>query len=109
MMRILPCDGKAASFTRLEMTAASDIHSLPHQRKLKVESRAFIRSAFHANLARMLLDDSVGHRETQPGAASLAILGRSLGGEERVVNSPNMFLSDAGAGVRDHHVDAVAV
>src|SRR5579864_4602632 len=109
MMRTLPCDGKAASLTRLEMTAASDIDSLPQQRKIKIERRAFMRSAFYTNLASVLLDNSIGHRQAQPGAAPLAILGGSLGGEERIVNSLNMLLSNAHAGVGNHHVNPVAV
>src|SRR5438876_2164246 len=109
MMRIHPCAGRGVSFTRRGMTAASDIRSLPDQRKIKIEGRSFVGRALHANLASVLLDNPISHRKPQTGAAFLTILGRSFGGEERIVNALNMLLRDSAAGVGDDNAHSVAI
>ena len=78
-----------------EITAASDMHCLPAQGKIKSECCARAGLALHANLAGVLLDDAVGDGEAQAGAAALAFLRRGLGGEERIVDALNVLRRDA--------------
>ena len=61
-----------------------------------------------SNLAGMLLDDSVGHRQSQ-SCAPLPSRGAVLGGEEWIVDALNVFLRDAAAGVGNDHSHAIAV
>src|SRR5579872_2917608 len=109
MMRTQPCAGVGASVMRPEMTAASDIDRLSDHREIDVKSGALLRRAFDANLSRMLLNNSVGHREPEPGAAFLPIAYGALGGEERTVNAVNMFLRDSRSTVRNRDTDAVSI
>ncbi len=83
------------------MVASSDIDSLPRQREIQIEGCALAGLALHPNLARMLLNDAVGHRQAQAGALALAFSRRGLGGEERIVDALDVFLRNAGAGVGD--------
>ena len=80
-------------------TANSDMDGLPrrcrYQWEIQGEGRAFARAALHADIARVFLDDAVGHRESKTGAAILALRGRRLGGKERVVDALNVFLRNA--------------
>src|SRR5215471_1343393 len=108
-MRTLPWPGMATWFNRPEMTAASDIDSLPHQREVEIESCALLGRALDANLASVLLNDAVGDGKPQPGAPALAILRRSLGGEKRVVNALNVLLRNAFSGIGNHHAHTTAV
>src|SRR5581483_475783 len=108
MMSTLPCADERESCTRPEITAASDIDSLPQHWEIEVKGGALLGRAFDVNLAGVLLNDSVGHRKAQAGAA-LPILRRSFRGEERIVNAMNVFLRDSRTGIRDHNVDAVTV
>src|SRR5579864_29274 len=82
----------------------SSADRLANQGKLQVERGAFPRAAFHGDFARMFLNDAVGDREPQAGAAGLAVARRILGGEEGVVNAVNVLLGDALAGVADGHI-----
>src|SRR5277367_4015975 len=95
-------------FNGREMTAASDIDSLPDQREVEIEPGAFARTALDANLPRMLLNDSVTHRQTQPRAPRLAFA-RRLGGEERVIDALDVLLCDSRPGVRNYHADPVSI
>src|SRR5580700_5210126 len=95
-------------FIGREMTAASDIDSLPGQRKIQIEPRAFPGTALDPNLPRMFLNDSVTHRQSQPGAPRLA-LARRFGGEEGIVNALDVFLRNPRPSIRNHHTDAFAV
>src|SRR5258707_13710434 len=92
MMRTLPCPDRTPGFDPLEMTAASDIDSLSHQRELQIEPCAFVRRALYANLARVLLNDSVGQRQAQPGAAALPFLRRIVGCKEWIVTALHVVL-----------------
>src|SRR5215475_14432816 len=108
-MRTLPWPGVAAWLNRPEMTAASDIDSLPHQRKVKIEGCALLGRALDANLASVLLNDAVGDGKPEPGAPPLAVLRRSFGGEKRVVNALNVLLRNAFPGIGYHHAHTTAV
>src|SRR3972149_4831417 len=90
-------------------TALSDIDGLLHQREFQMEGGALAGAALHPDLAGVLLDDAVGDRESQPGAAPLALVGRALGDEEGIVDAVDVLLRDAGAGVADGHVHSRAV
>src|SRR5438270_13423933 len=112
MMRILPAARDSLPAGRCASTAASDIYSLPafHHGKLEMEGGTFTRLALHAYLPGMLLNDAVGHGESQAGAAPLPLAGGSrLGGEEWIVNALDVLLRDANARVRNHYVHAVSV
>src|SRR5690348_5150181 len=109
MMSTLPCPGTKPGGVPREITAASDIYGLPEQWELKEEGRPLFGSAFHTNLAGMLLNNAVGHREAKTGAPPLAVLWSGLGCKERIVNALDVFLRDAAASVRDLNADAVAV
>src|SRR6266496_763210 len=109
MMSTLPCPDSAAGLVPREMTAASDIHSLSQEWELQIECRAVFGCALHTNLARMLLNNSVGHRQSQPRTTPLAILRSDVGREEGIVNALDVLLSNAAARVRNHHAYAVAV
>src|SRR2546430_1821915 len=69
-------------------TTALDMHGLPYQRELQMKRGAHSRPAIHVDLAGMFLDDAVGHRQPQSGAAILPITARSvLGGEKWIVDA----------------------
>src|SRR5579862_1098446 len=97
----------AASFTWFRViTAASDIDCLSDHRKIEIERSAFAGAAFNANLARVLLDDSIADRQTQARATGLSFA-RCFGREEGIVNAMDVLLRDAGAGIgylHAHHV-----
>src|SRR5215831_10422367 len=57
----------------------------------------------------MLLDDSIGNGKSKAGAAILALLRGRLGGEERIVDALNVFLRDAGAGIRNPDTHGITV
>src|SRR4051812_11603867 len=80
-------------------TAVSGIHSLPDHGELHRELGALAGAAVHANLARMFLDDAVGHSQSEAGASGVALPRRFLGGEKGIVNALNVFGSNAAAGV----------
>src|ERR1700690_1179375 len=93
---------------------SSDMDCLPrryrrYQGKIQGESGAFARAALHADIPRVFLNDAVGYGEPKTGAAVLAFRGRSLGGEEGIVDAVYVFLRNARTGVRDPHADEFAV
>ena len=61
--------------------------------------------ALDMNFAGVLLNDAVGNRESEPGAAPVAGPGGGLGGEERIVDALEVLGSDAAAGVGDKRGD----
>src|SRR4051812_3409573 len=85
------------------------IHGLSDQRKFDVEGGAFARIALHVDLAGVLLDDPVRHREPQAGATRRSVARHVLCGEERIVDSVYMLRRNAGAGVTHGDVNTVAV
>src|SRR5579863_4858330 len=91
------------------ITAASDIYCLPRQREIQVERGAFPVAALLANLPRMLLDDSVGYGQAQPGAPCLAFPRRCFGGEEWIVDPVDVLLRNPGSGVGYHHAHTLAI
>src|SRR5258705_7799486 len=109
MIKTQPWADKGASLGRREMTAASDIHSLLHERKIEVKSRAVVGRTLHTDLAGVLLDDPVGYGKSQPGAAFLAIGRRGFCGEEWIVNALYMFLRNSAAGIGHPHTYSVPV
>src|SRR5581483_11173498 len=94
---------------RCEITAASDIDSLPGQGEIKVKRGALPRMAFHANLSGVFLNNSVGDRQPQARTPVLALAGSCLGGEKGIVNPVDMFLRDPAASIGDNDADAIAV
>jgi len=66
------------------------------------EARAAARFAAHVDAAVVLLDDAVGERQAQAGAAT-----HGLGREERVEDARQMLGSDAAAVVLDLDPDLV--
>src|SRR5579859_6022010 len=89
-------------------TAASDIDCLSHW-KFQLERGPLARLRVHADLACMLLNDSVSNREPKTCAARLAFTRNVLGGKERVINLVDMLRLNPGATVADVYLDAVAV
>src|SRR5262249_57808281 len=96
-----PADGTDSVILGREITAASDIDSLPCQREIQVERCSFARPTFHSNLARVFLDDAVGNGEAQPGSPVLPFPRCILGREKRIVDTVDVFVSDAAPRVRD--------
>src|SRR6185437_16557800 len=78
-------------------SSTSGMYRSPHQGKLKVEGSAGAYSAFDADFAGMLLDDSIGDGKPQTGAAPVARPRRGLGGEERIVDPLQVLRGDAAA------------
>ena len=69
-----------------------------------MESRAFAGLAVHFDLSSMFAHNSVGNRKTQTGA-----LARGLGGEERIVDTTQMFRGNSRTGVPDFRIDGAIV
>src|ERR1700678_3643446 len=80
---------------------ASDMDWLPCRREFEMERGSAAHLAFYLDLARVLLNDAVGHCQSQSCAAPLALADRQLGGEKGVVNALHVFQRDARAGVGD--------
>src|SRR5512132_2950223 len=85
------------------------IDCLPYQRKFEEERGPASGLAVHLDLAGVLLDDAVGDREPESGAAALSLAGSVLRRKKWVVDAADMFLRDAAAAVADDHVHAIAV
>src|SRR5271156_1571386 len=102
MIRIRGC-GSGAKLALLwgARMPASDMGGLPYRREFEMERCSAAQLAFYLDLAGVLLDDAVGHRQSQSCAAPLALADRQLGGEEGVVNALHVFERDARAGVGD--------
>src|SRR5438105_2134409 len=90
-------------------TAPLDIYSLPYKREFQVEGGTFSRPAVHLDLAGVLLDDAVRHRQSQSGAAPLPIAHCGLGGEKRVVDPIHVFGRDAAAGIAHRNAHAITI
>src|SRR6202451_429291 len=91
------------------MTAASDMNRLPAQGKIQGKRGSGARVTFDANFSRVLLDDAVGNRKAQPGAAALAFLRRSLGSKEWIVDSVDVLRRNARPTVGHLHAHRTAV
>src|SRR6202035_5715207 len=110
MINTEPADGSDTSPGLCRtITAASDSDSLPGQREIEVEGSAFPMAAFHSNLSRMLLNNAVGHGQTESCTSRLAFARRRLGRKEWIVNPVNVLLRNTAARIGDHHPDAVAI
>src|SRR5512140_2251495 len=89
-------------------TAASDIDCLSHW-KFQLERSSLARLRVHADLACMLLNDSVRNGQAKACAARLAFTRNVLGGKERVINLVDMLRLNAGATITDADLDTIAV
>src|SRR5450432_3763267 len=89
-------------------TAASDIDCLSHG-KLQLELGSLARLGVHADLACMLLNDSVGDGQAQARATRLALTRGVFGGEERVINPVDVLRRDAAAAVTDVDLHGITV
>src|SRR5438270_8699376 len=89
-------------------TAGSDIDCLSHW-KFQLERGSLASLRVHADLACMLLNDSVSDRQAEARAARLAFTRNVLGGKERVINLVDMLRRNAGATVTDVYLDAVSI
>src|SRR5579859_78425 len=94
---------------RPEMTAASDIDRLSYHREIDVKRGALLRGAFNANLAGVLLNNSISDRESKSSAAFLPFRDGALGGEEGVVNAMNMLLRDSRSTIRYGDADPLPI
>src|SRR5450432_4403639 len=74
-----------------------------------MECGALTDSAFDANLSGVFLKYAVGDGEPKTRAAILAFARCVLGGEKRIVDATDVFLSDSGTGVRDRDIHSLAV
>src|SRR6266850_871833 len=121
MIKIEPGAAVSALNGRRVRTAASPIktscldayvhrgsNSAVHHRKLEVKCSAISGRTLHPDFARVLLNDSVGYGESESGAATI-FPGARLRREEGIVNSSNVFLRDASAGVGDFNVNSASV
>src|SRR5207245_241577 len=91
------------------MTTASDIDCLPHQREFEIKRRAFARMTFDPNFSRVLLNNAVSDRKSKPSTFALAFARRGFSGEERVVNTMNVFLRYTAASIGNHDAYPIAV
>src|ERR1035441_9745635 len=108
-MSTVPRDTVSSRAAMGRVKMASGIDDLSYHWEFHDEGRALARRTLHVDLACMLLDDPVGHRKPQPGAAAVPGLGLVLGGEERIVDAMNVFLGDATSGVRHRDLDVVSI
>src|SRR5579875_174056 len=95
------------SSLRLATTSSTDC--LSDQRKFHDEGGAAAGGAVHADFAGVLLDDAIGDGKTQPGAAAVAGCRLAFGGEERIVDTMDVLLGNAAAGVRNPHLHVMTV
>src|SRR6476646_5754965 len=89
-------------------TAALDIDCLSHW-KFQLELCSLARLRVHADLACMLLNNSVCDGKAKARAAGLTFARNVFGGEERVINPVDVLRRDSGAAVTDVHLNAVSV
>src|SRR5258706_16379748 len=110
MMRIRPVAGTAAVPAGCRVsTPASDMECLPAKREFEMECGALADGALDANLTRVFLQNAVGDGEAETGAAISAVARGVLGGKKRIVDAGDVFLRNAGAGVRDGDMHGLAV
>src|SRR5271169_4448724 len=93
----------------VRLMVASGIDDLSYHREFHGERCALSRRTLYVDLSGVFLNDAVGYRQPQAGAAGMAGLGFGLGGEKRIVDAMNVFLRDAAAGVRHRDADVVPV
>src|SRR5579863_6650927 len=91
------------------ITAASDIHSLSGEREVEIKSCTCAAPALHPDLAGMFLNNSIRDRQTQSCATALAPWRAGLGGEERIVDSLNVFLRNPSARIRHNDTDPFTI
>src|SRR5208337_5463097 len=89
-----PAEASSSRPRAFRLTTASGIHGLSDQGEFHGEGRASSGLAVHADLAGVLLDDAVGDREPQSGAARVPGFGLVLGGEEGIVDAVYVLLGD---------------
>src|ERR1035438_4531328 len=109
MMSTEPSETVSSRSAAGRVTMASGIDDLSDHGEFHGEGCALARRAFHVDFASVFLDDSVSHRQTQPGSAGVAGLGLGLGGEEGIVDAMNVFLGNAASGVCHRDADVMAV
>src|SRR5215467_1136634 len=109
MINTAPADGMGSLILGREITAASDIDSLPCQREIQVERCSFAGPAFHSNLARVLLDDAVGNGEAKPSSPVLAFPRCILSREKRIVDTVDVLGSNAAPRVGNAYRNAGAI
>src|SRR5581483_1017505 len=68
----------------------SGMNFFPRERELQAEVSSPPRLALYRDSPRVLLNDAVGHRQTQP----CSLLLPALGGEERIVDSVQVLGGD---------------
>src|SRR3974390_674047 len=110
-MSTVPSEDVSSGMLVKRLSAVSGIDHLAQHGEFHGERGALAGRAIDVNLARMLLNDAVGHRQAQPCASAVAAAGLlALGGEERIVDAVNVFLRDAATSVGhgDAHVVSVA-
>src|SRR5690242_21880916 len=81
-------------------TAASDIDCLSHG-KFQVERGPRPGLRIHADLAGVILNDSVGYGEAQARATRLSFARDVLGGKEGIIHLADVFRRNAGAADAD--------
>src|SRR6187401_288187 len=86
--------GPLSEYERLPCSGSLDLGAAP-QRQHQTESGALVRVALARQRSAVLLDDSVRHRQAEPGPP--AALG--LSGEKRIVDAREVFRRDADARV----------
>src|ERR1700761_1265024 len=99
MINTEPCEANSSSAEAVRLIAASGTDRLPDHGKFHDECGSAAGHAVDANLTGMFLNDAVGHGESQACAARVAGFGFVLGGEERIVDTMNVLLRNAGAGI----------
>src|ERR1700722_10826347 len=78
------------------------MYGIPRQRKLKMECSANAQRALDVDLAGVLLDNAVAHRQTKSSPAAFPWLRGGLGRKKWVINALQILRSDPRAGVGDH-------
>src|SRR6516162_4768248 len=93
----------------MRLITASGIDRLPHHREFHSECCALTRATLYPDLAGVLLDDAVGHRQPKSGAAGVSRAGFALGGKKRIVDAMNVLLRDPRTRIRNYHFNVVTV
>src|SRR4051812_42704807 len=98
------CLGTSCSLTAL------CIDGLPSgdwdHREIEMELGAGAGLTLNPDLASVLLDDAVGDRQAESGAAAFARAVGGLGGEERIVDAGDVFGRDAASAINNGDVHA---
>src|SRR6266853_602688 len=91
----------SSSTTRMEPL---DMNRFPSCGEFKTEGSAFALGGAHVDLSRVLLDNAVAHRKSQPRAAA----GR-FRGEEGVEDAMQVFVWNTGTGVGNFDLNRTIV